>query len=331
MEYKWVKIHNAPNKYQLVPQEIIDWYPVEGQTDFISYPFGSIWSQIYAGFGYPRDLIEKILPITNLSKLQEFKKSKNQIIYTHDMNIAMALEKINSRLQDIEQSRAIKFIKQKYYADHVKLSGLDINLHLADLKLYSYFIPAYISEIDIENKIKYKIINGYTGDIFSNKIYSIYKSALFGDGLGGISFLLITLLTKPYIIIGQLLFIIILNSLISGLLSGYIAKFKNIYSDKKYKSQMAFDKKLNFDYLETEDDIQRKKYNISNGQNLLIDKLRLLKLDPETNITLDKLKIAYHAQLKIWHPDLHKNKLVAENMTKQINLAYSELVSLLKN
>ncbi len=118
----------------------------------IDYPLGTKQTQIYAGFIYPRGLIERTLPLDNLSELQPV--VSDSVYHPHEMN---------SRLYDLEIARITKYIYKLYSADHVEITSLNMNLETAKINLISYFIPAYIYQTNLYGLVKYKIINGYAG------------------------------------------------------------------------------------------------------------------------------------------------------------------------
>ena len=327
---------------------VIDWYNTDGTTPNISYPFGTPWSQIYAGFVYPRYLIESVLPTKNVddlvpitSEMINFDGTK-KIVYPHEMNIAFALEKINSELMNVEKKRVKSYIRRIHKADHVEIGTLDVHLDLANIDLHSYYIPAYIYQSDLESLSKYQIINANTGDINGNTIYSVFKAAVLGMGIGGVTALMFTAASRPYLLPFEIAARIFIGSSLTGLLSGIMANVSNTSTNREHKQQMQNDTNNNSEYIETDDDKERRYYssmmndhledtfkvNTPRGSyNLPLDKLKLLQLENAEHIDLEVLKKAYHTQMRKWHPDLHSDKrIVAENMTKQINVAYKDLV-----
>lgn len=347
-EYYWVPVYDGKRiRIQQQSRVVTDWYRVSGNIYATNYAFGEKWSQIYAGFVYPRILIEDILPLTSTDQLQNLTKdmlmtgSGKRTVYPHEMTMALALEKINSHLQEKEDKRVRKYLLRKHSADHVKILTLDMNLQDADIKLYSYFVPAYIYQSALTDMSKYKIVNGFTGELKQNRIYSILKSTVLGSTLGAVASLGL-IMTNPYLIPVQILGRIIICSSVTGMISGLTAKYRNLRNDNNYKCQKETDQTANTEYIETEDDITRRKFTASiNEESViknnivwsasLIDKLRLLQLNPDYDITLDVLHTAFHKQMKKWHPDLHINKKnIAEEMSKQITEAYRELNKKLK-
>ena len=339
------------NKVALPVQQtriVTDWHRVSGTIYSTSYPFGTKWSQIYAGFIYPRTIMEKALAtndvddLCNLTKEMTISGETKRIVYPHEMNISFALEKINGRLHNVEKKRIKKYLRNKYNADRAEIFTLDVNLDKANISFHSYYIPAYVYQSELSSRtLKYKVINAYNGNILENKIYSIVKTALFGAGLGGLVTFAFGMATRPYLIPIELAFRVILGSSCSGFLFGAITEWYNLSNDNDNIKQMDDDQKNNTEYIETDDDTQRRKYSafinenmdydMVNGFCLPIDKLKLLQLDRNDRVTLDTLKNAYYVQIKKWHPDTHSNKQIAEKMTVQINLAYEELKKIIIN
>lgn len=103
---------------------------------------------------------------------------------------------------------------------------------------------------------------------------------------------------------------------------GIVAK---IYPYVKYKH----------DYYTMERDrlYNQKMYKLNNTSinNLPFDKCKLLGLDPTKIITLSQLKTAYYREIKKFHPDVYNgDKIIGENITKNINEAYKILEKLIK-
>lgn len=339
-EYYWT-FETINNRPRLVKKErtITDWYQVSGIMTPTLYPLGTRWSQIYAGFVYPRyimedglanDYIDSLVPLTH--KLVH----ANAIVYAHEMNISLALEKINTRLADAELSRLEKYIRRTYDADHIKIIMSNVNLASADISLCSYYVPAYIYQYGEIGYTKYKIVNGYTGNIVSNRVMSSVKSMIIASGFG----ILATIL-MPYVTTAQLVMYVLASSATSALLGGMFAHSYNKYVFRRNKSQIENDINTNSEYVETIDDIERRKFTAwANGyidyqprenMYLLVDKLKLLQLDTDKLPTTDQLKSAYHKQIKRWHPDTNSNKEMALKMTIQLNLAYDELREIVTN
>lgn len=344
IEYYYTTEYNASTKSTRTVMRhrvVTDWYRVSGSTGMISYPFGTNWSQIYAGFVYPRVLVEQVLLINDKDTLMKFNKELigQKIVYPHEMNIAFALEKINGRLRDVEEERIRRYIKNKYSADHAIVTTFDVNLDEATINLHSYHMPAYIFESNSSGLHNYKIINGFTGNIHSNRIYSFIRSAFLGAGVGGIITIGLSIASRPYLVPLEIATHVLFGTTITGVISGLFSNLLNHWNKDKYRLQLESDTQYNTEYIETDNDISRRKFAADinnqfefvtkNNHRLPIDKLKLLQLESEQNITLVKLRQAYLVQIKKWHPDIHPNKKVADIMTKQINEAYSELKKIL--
>jgi len=181
------------------------------------------------------------------------------------MKISFALEKIISRVYDLEMDRATDYIKKLKRADHAKIHSIDIGIDKAKIKLHSYHVPAYIlgskrHSTTNPELINLKIVNGYTGAIGGNTILSIIKSSLLGGGIGGILSFIPMVAGGPVGILSQLLLRVTMWSIISGTASGLFASGFNYWRNRNYNRQKDEDEKLNSQYIETDDDIERKKF-----------------------------------------------------------------------
>ena len=326
-----------------IPITYTIWYNLNNITlPYYSYPFGTLWSQIYASFHYPRPFIENGLATENIRSLIPMTPAiiGSRVVYPHEMNMSYALEKINSRLYDQEKWRAIQFIKNEYKANHVNIKIMTVHLEKAKIQLYSYFVPAYIYEFQMYNVFRLKVINGYNGNIYGNREISVAKTMVIGGGIGlfgTIGSILLGL--TPQLIIVRLL----AATILSGGAFGIATYIRNIYDQsqlRRQQSNIKFEYNENKKYVETEEDVQRKNFSRQfdneafqhvHNIRLPIDKLKLLGLVGQKDIMIFDLKNAYHLMIKKWHPDQHPNKVLAESMTKQIIIAYNDLVELLKN
>lgn len=321
IEYRWVTSYDLNTKKtttKLQPQIVTKWRTIQGIMSMTDYPLGTKQTQIYAGFTYPQELMERTLTIDNLEGLQPV--VDDSLYQAHEMNIAFALEKMNSRLYDLEIARITKYIYKLYSADHVKITSLNMNWETAKINLISYFIPAYIYQTNLYGLIKYKIINGYTGNMGTNRIYSPAKISGLGVALTQLlfcgNFVLSGIILPPDI---NVISTILIASIVGGL-----TQARNYWTNFKYQEQCRNDQKLNHEYIETSGDRERRNFAHS-GEKFPNDQLKLLGLPIDVIPSLEDLKHAYHIQLKKWHPDIHPNKILAEAMTKQVLEAYSQL------
>lgn len=345
-EFHTIWIYNSSTKTthpHIVPVTVTDWYDAIGKLKSISYPFGTKWSQIYAGFDYPRHIIETVSTIEkdHLGYLQPLAKemlqgdTSKRIVYPHEMNIGFALEKINAKLRDTEKDRVYSYVKNKYKADHVKIINCDVKMENVEIDLHSFYIPMYIFNSDFYELSKYHAINAFTGDSMTNNIYSVVKSAIMGAGIGGFLGLGFAALSRPYLLPVEIAVRILLTSGATSAFAAILAKFRNVDNNKKYSMQMQNDAKLNFEYKPDPDDLARREftriinetfeYVVKNRQRFPADKLKLLGLDTETEITPETIKMAYYREIKRWHPDTNPNKDIAQLMTCQIISAKKEL------
>jgi hypothetical protein len=341
---------------------VTKWYSCSGTLKPKNYPFGvTIDTQIYAGF-HLRKLKERILPSKKVVNIQPITKEmlemndcteqKKILVSPHKMNMSFAMDKINSVLYRKEVRRAENYIENKYSADHSLVETLEMKLKKASIQTYSYFIPAYIYTSSVDDYTQYKIINGYSGEMVGNNIYSLWKSSVFGASIGGILTFGITAFMQPYMLLPELFMQVAVGISISGVLSGLFANFHNNSDRNHFEQDREEDKKLNDEYFESEDDIyKRNAANEINGEcenKSLKDRtnisltfsqceilgLEFIKLETNTKAkyTFSEIKKAYILKIKRFHPDVYTGKKEeAESKTKELNNTFSEIVKSLRS
>lgn len=336
----------------LKSRTVTDWYSCSGVLPNIDYPFGTPHTQIYADFEYPRSLVEDALQSTEViyakpitAEMLAFDGSQ-KVVYSHEMNMSNALEKLSARVYDLENDRAYRYIKKKYRADHVNIQSLDVHLNDADIQLFSYHMPAYIYKTTVAKLTSYKIMNAHTGEIHGNKIYSLAKTSAFGASIGGLLTLIGVVVTaNPYVRAGQIILRVAIGSSLSGAFSAMWAHLHNQSNNFSFIHEIKKEAKENAKYPESDDDKARREFATDMNQDadytapteddirLPIDKCKLLGLNPKEKISLEMVKTAYHSKIKKWHPDFfndQNSKKRAEAMTQQLNDAYKELSDILK-
>lgn len=341
---------------------VTDWHRTSGTLKNIDYPFGIKNTQIYAGFKYQRNYIESVLAndqVRNIIRLTDGMlydhNKRKRIVEPHTMNVAFALEKIINRLYKQEKTRAEEHILKYHRAQHSCVHHLDMHLNKCDIELFSFHLPAFIYQFGDQTSgtstnIKlFKIVNGFTGTMQGDRIYSPLKSFLASSSLG---IIVVPLFGGPAsipLLIGRA----IIGGIITGTPVGLWAKFHHIRKANKANLKIEKEIKYNSIFQETVDDIKRKReadefneiynedeyeskfYEFSGYEDIsLPEKYTILGLNPENKdkITKDELKKAYHDQIHRWHPDIYTgDKTLANEMTGQINEAFSILSKIYKS
>ncbi len=319
---------------------VTDWYSTSGTLKATDYPVGTHETQLYGDFLYPRQIIEKAL---NSNQLEDYLQaqpshlSQSQLTYPHRMRGEFAMEKINSRIYELEMKRALSHILSHHGADRSRVTSLNVQLSSARIQLMDYHVPSYIWETDAGSL---KIIHGHNGHLDGDRRLSAFRTALFGTGVAGFLGLVgLRVLGGPVLSSLHLAGTLIAGGVSSGLFS----QFYNSIKTSSNQSQIADDLKRNEEYIETEEDRHRRQRvkesnteweSISQNQvQLPIDQCRILNLDPTTSlITLQMVKEAYHCEIKKWHPDVYQgDRHLAQSMSIQINSAYNNLHKLLNH
>jgi hypothetical protein len=339
---------------QISTQVITDWTNCQGHLSNTNYPFGTPYTQIYAGFDYPEKLVEAALQTNDVKRsvpitadMLNFGGTK-KAVFPHDMNMAYAMEKLYSKVYDLELERARQFIMRKYNADHAEITSLDVHLDNNKLRLYSYHMPAYIYKTTVSNLISCKIMNANDGTIKGNNVLSIEQSSMLGAGIGAVLSLVLGMVGRPYLLPVQILFRVIVGSSMGAVASAGMAKWFNAYNNFQFVEGAKQSAAKNAQYFESDEDKVRKQFAANHKQSprfifdespnayLPVDKCRLLGIDVNKKITPAELKKARDAKLLKWHPDFFNNKneqskLQANAMSSQINVAYSEISNILKH
>ncbi|VBB19052.1 DnaJ-like subfamily C member 3 [Yasminevirus sp. GU-2018] len=340
---------------------VTDWYNTSGTLKQTSYPFGSYDTQVYAGFSYPRKEIENALKKENVVEIAPLtermlrdSKNKRRIVHPHDMTISFAIEKMINKLHKRETYRAEQEILKKHDADHAEVNDLQIHIEDADIKLKSYYLPAFVYKTIKDDVPMYKFVDGFNGKYEGQYALSPLKTFLVGSLVGmGIA----PFIGGPATVV-VLLGRVILGGLASGVPSGLYAKYRHVY--KQYKDDTAKEEAQdhNGSFQETDDDVRRRQdaeqfnegaigaetkdeddktysSNNSNSSNRfryrdssseIKEKLTLLGMNPDRAPSQAELKKAYYDSIKKWHPDVYKgDKVLGHKMTLQINEAYQVL------
>ncbi|AYV82704.1 MAG: DnaJ-like subfamily C member 3 [Hyperionvirus sp.] len=337
-EYYTVWVYNAALKMSMpVTQSrtVTDWSPAAGELNPNDYPLGTIETQIYAGFKYPRLFLNKALRTHHIFKdlvplTKEMIEKNKPTVEPHEMKYAMALDKINAALHDYEIRRAKDDICRKHGADRASITQLDMQLGEAQITPHSYYVPAYIycGEAQVDDLTSYKFINGFTGNIEGESTKSFWKSLAFGSGVGAMATSVGTYLLFPALGMSQLLLRTFAGAAVSGLSFSSVMRARSIILNSKYSKEQNDDIKTNDAYYETDDDKKRRNFaeHFSVVDSKYKDTCLLFGLDFTKEFTLIDLKKRYHEQLIIWHPDQYKgDKKIAEDMTILLKTSYHEL------
>lgn len=326
-------VYNASTK-TMIPmtgyRTVTDWYDCNSKycyTEPIDRPFKLTKTQIYAGFEYPKEHVENTLRTEEVIEIQEIKVSKGTIVSPHEMKMNYAVEKINSELFKMEEIRIKHQIIEKWNCDRAKVNHIDMRLDKADIEMKVYHMPAYIYNYEMSGNKFHKIIGGFDGKIHGNSIKDPFKTGVAGVIMGGLTGLAYIAGGPAFAVSTTIARILIPAGVVGGIgtLMGYMSSgnqnYSNEYSIKKEKDNDA-------KHTETDDDRNiREEYEEIIRTTETGDILSLLGLTANSEINLEILKKHYHKEIKKWHPDIYHGdkKKYAENMTKQIIVAYEKL------
>ncbi len=357
------EIHVIPqlinNELQMVQQVHIatDWHSCNGRLGSKYYPFGTVGTQFYASYEFPRALIEPVIRTPFAGELKPLTEKMitafgtRKVVKSHEMPRAKAIEKVVAGLNDLERERAkeaaISIAVQKFgrHPDGgVRIHALNVKFNKADFKMFSYFVGVYVYQYPFGDFTRYKFLNAHSGQINGNKVLSIAKFTTAGAIFGGM-FTVLTALANPYLLPVRLSIQIAVSATVTGAVSAAFARLFNQYDRYQFVNESKREKQENEGYPRSSEDKETQNFADAMNKNyeytapkrdsdipsLPKEKLSLLGLDPEMNITVDMLHKAYIKTLKECHPDLHKmNDEDANAMTTAVNDAYRVLKSILE-
>lgn len=209
--------------YTVSNNENANWLKCKGRIPSTNIPFGTKSMQFYADFKYPKDHIESALRSNHVVNINTIHISKDIKIDNHTMKEEYALEKINSKLYELEKQRIIQHIKRINNAQHANVTHIDMELDKADIKLKKYHVPAYLYSFKSDKNTLHKIISGSDGNIDGNIIYDSNKIGLVG-GLTGILFGAAWVIGGPVTAVTTTLARTLIPAAVIGSMSKFVSK-----------------------------------------------------------------------------------------------------------
>lgn len=327
-ETQWVYVSTGKGGYWTTEEvTVTDWYRCQGSMPCTSYPFGStLETQVYAGFEYPREFLERALQMSDVHKIRRLINTElhPHLVQPFTMKVKMALSLIVSRLHKLECQRAKMYIKKVHRADHGRINTLDVHLDHAAVDWISFHLPCWLYENRQGNLSLYQFINGYNGRIDGQPMLSWWKAGTAG-ALGG-ALWSVLFNSGRFFIPGALL---------PGMLVAGVTK---LYVHWKYHQGQVTQsnetlRNANFETCSIDEQLSDTEIISTNKHVRLNSELAcLLGLSEQEDVTMLQVKTAYHQKLKQYHPDVYKGKNTefASLMTKQLNTAYQSFHSLHK-
>jgi len=311
---------------------VTDWYDCQGEVGPIDRPFGIKKTQIYGGFEYPKEHVEEIMQTARVTEITDLEIDKNTTISPHEMKINYAVEKMNSVLFEMEETRIKHYIAQHWNADRGRVHSLTMKLHEADVNIKLYNMPAYIYNYQIGGSDLHKIVNGFNGQLRGNSVSDPLKLGITAGLFVG-SFGLMAFGPVAGVAAGVARFLI--PAAVGGGLFGWVSSHDG--ETEKYKNEQSIntEKKKNEAYCNDSEEYlnQKNQYNTDHKQIAVVvkserlDMLRLLGLTEHIELTSQVLKKHYYQEIKKWHLDSYNGDDVqfAKSMARQINNAYEIL------
>lgn len=349
------------NQLQMVPQiyVVTDWYSTKGKLKAIDYPFGTVKTQFYSGYDYPRELIEPVIRTSFVGGLRPLTEKMvnaygtRKIVQPHEMTREKAIEKVAAAVNDLERERVTQAVIDTVVTQRgvhpdggIRITSINVMMNKSQFKMFSYYVGVYVYQYRFGDFSRYKFLNAHNGQINGNKVLSIATFTTAGAVFGGMLTAL-TLLANPYLIPVRLSIQIAVGATLGGAVSAGFARLFNQYDRYHFANATKREKEENAGYPRTREDKEAQRFADEMNKNyeyttpdensgkprLPREKLSLLGLTPDMDITLDILHKAYINQLKMYHPDVADKKISNENanaMTRAITEAYQTVRNILE-
>lgn len=318
-EIMYIPIYNNQtkmNQITAVPQTKTDWFACSGKHSIYVSP-EQIKTNIYADFKYNPKIIES-LTCPEFSNLQDLDIDVNTD--SASMSENYAIDKIVKQTKKMLDSSTDNKIREHHKADTVRVTHMDY--HIDPIKLTTYYVPVYICKFVVGKYEYYKIINGYNGKISGVHPYELWTIFGISSVLGCLGTTWIAIM-DPVLIVNALICQAVFVASCVGLghrLNVNYGLLCHRGGDKRSKRNSLYEP--------TEPKIitENPKMELPKEQKLLpLDKLQILGITDNVNVTKEILTEAKDKQLKLWN----RNDRIGNVNISMINKTYEQLVSLL--
>lgn len=166
-----------PEKGVYVVQSSKQWQETRGWLDIGDrhYSFMSPEMQVYAGFTFRRQYVQA-LKGTFVKDAMDFDYNKHRhiledaVVYPYEMTPEFSWMMVRSRINDLETDVAETILKQYYNSDATR--RVHVSTTIINTTMEAVYLPAYIYTISSNNHNFRIFVNGVSGCIGGQKIYS---------------------------------------------------------------------------------------------------------------------------------------------------------------
>lgn len=295
----------------ITPKVVTDWHYISGTLGSSSYSPNNDGMIVYAGFSWPRGLMERAMSDYHFTQqLAPFDSStvNNGILVDPFLRKAALTHGIfYERIRNHEKNRAECDVKKNVRCDHVEINDLDYNYN--EFKLSSFLLPAYILQYP---NCPPRILPAFNP---STKIVgpAPLSSIKVGTTIGIIATIASVFLPPPLSITARIAWIAA-----SAMSSGLLAKYNLVIRDAWQQTSIAKEKEENESVSESFADKDRRettegfatpiKQKESSADLLEVDEIyfEILELDSKKPVTEKMVNDAFNNKIKKVHPDLNK-------------------------
>lgn len=354
----------TPGRMEMRTRIVTDWYHCQPFTlPPTDYPMAWPVMQLYAGYRYPRELVEKALGSAAAAEHRPLARAE----VAHDGCTSIdpfeckqhfAQGHSFKRLTQMETSRAHKAILTRHPFAH-RAHVDTIHLHMDALRSYkwhSYLVPAYVYQPERGDVATLRFVHGFTGEVSGRAQWSKYKivgaAALAGAAGGAAAVAAELLLGVP------LLQAAMVSTGGAAALAWLLVEASRAWQRHSEKGSLASEREENEAAPLSEHDEFLRKLLADAGESASESASEvhshgsegesgssavatvqlggadasLLGVPPGSRLTLPQLRLAYFQQLRQCHPDVYSGNdpAAATAQAQLLNARYSALAADIK-
>ena len=310
----------------LVPKvhTVTDWYDCEGTLHRCDYPFGRRDLQVYGGFNYHKHYVEDAYDNNEAAHLQKINVDNGIITDKHEMDLSFAYGKMVHRLQKAENQRAATTIKNLYRANHVEVKSTTLHLNEGVIKMFTYYLPAFIYTYSTLGLNMTTIINGYSGKISGQKIYSVPKMAtVIGLSVGALSSIYFLPIMAPSLFFG-----IIGGSSLTGLCVSYLVTLRQQYTHARYTHKIDTNRAKNLTMQAKQHEVERARleqgelHRREQEERLRREQEEQLRREQEERLKSEQEELLRQEQLRSEKEELAQNQRTDQERQRYEQIRY---------
>lgn len=356
-------VGSNPVRVEMRTRVVTDWYKVARFTlPKKDYPFYWQAMQVYAGYKYPRQLVEEALGSTAVVDNRALTRSEVEndgctTVDPFECKTRLAQSHQEQMLFKLESSRARDLIMKRYpRASRAHVKWIELHLDRVDsYTWHSFYVPAYVYQPEVNGTSTLRFVHGYTGVVGGRAQWSRSKIAGVAAVVGAIAGAA-AVAAELISGMGMLQAAAVSTGGAAALAMACLVATRAWKQRGERRSRMSELKDNESRPSLAHDELLRKLLadltasgastvghdDAGPGAGTRDAKLPVVRLSesdavllgvpPGSSLTLVHLKLAYLQQLRLWHPDVYTgaDAAAAQATVKRLNERYTSLAAELK-